>query len=43
MVKKVKLSEKIVPTREDRLGTIIAYGGRANELVDLTARRCLKA
>lgn len=43
MVKKVKLSEKIVPTREDRLGTIIAYGGRANELVDLAARRCLKA
>ncbi|GEM_PF-6541458 len=43
MVKKVKLSEKIVPTREDRLGTIISYGGRANELVDLAARRCLKA
>lgn len=32
-----------VPIREDRLNTTIAFGGSASELVDLTARKCLKA
>lgn len=32
-----------VPVRESRLDTTITYGGTASELVDLTARKCLKA
>lgn len=32
-----------VPVRENRLDTTITYGGTASELVDLTARKCLKA
>lgn len=41
MVKNVYKST--VPVRENRLDTIIAYGGTASELVDLTTRKCLKA
>ena len=32
-----------VPVREDRLDTTITYGGTASELVDLTAKKCLRA
>jgi nitrogenase molybdenum-iron protein alpha chain len=31
-----------VPVREDRLNTTITYGGTASELVNVTARKCLK-
>jgi nitrogenase molybdenum-iron protein alpha chain len=33
----------IVPIREDRLDSTIAFGGTARELVDLTTKKCLKA
>jgi nitrogenase molybdenum-iron protein alpha chain len=32
-----------VPVREHRLDTTITYGGTASELVNLTAKKCLKA
>lgn len=33
----------IAPIRDNRLETIITFGGDASELVDLTAKKCLKA
>ena len=33
----------IAPIRDNRLDTIITFGGDASELVDLTAKKCLKA
>lgn len=37
-----KVYKNVVPGRENRLNTVITYGGSASELVDLSAKKCLK-
>lgn len=41
MIKR-KISENLVPTREERLGTICAFGGSGKELAQCAKKGCLK-
>jgi nitrogenase molybdenum-iron protein alpha chain len=39
----IKKYNNVAPIRDNRLDTIITFGGTASELVDLSSKKCLKA
>ena len=39
----IKKYNNVAPIRDNRLDTIITFGGKASELVNLSEKKCIKA